>query len=187
MFENGWLGGCIPHTHPPRFAPACTDNNANQPIWLQYGVGSILSQLFWNNSAYCTCTVWTLHFKNKSSISKGGGSTPQTPFLGCATLFYLYVGVYVPHTPMHPKKATKQSIKSYSLRGNMTPHYFKLQILKLEDFYKFEIAKFIHKFTHNKLPCRFHHYFSYPSDLHTHSTWTPCVNIKYFSSSFLFC
>ena len=30
---------------------------------------------------YCTCTVWTLHLKNKSSIWKGGVSTPD-PLLG---------------------------------------------------------------------------------------------------------
>ena len=51
----------------------------------------------------------------------------------------------------------------------MTPHYFKLQILKLEDLYKFKIAKFkfMHQFTQNKLPSRFRHYFSHPSDIHT--------------------
>ena len=52
----------------------------------------------------------------------------------------------------------------------MTPHYFKLQILKLEDLYKLEVAKFMHQFSQNKLPCRFRHYFSHPSDRHTHST-----------------
>ena len=56
---------------------ARTNNNVsyhytNQPIWLQYDVGQILSQLFWNNSTYCTCIVWTLYFKNKGSVSKGG-------------------------------------------------------------------------------------------------------------------
>ena len=70
-------GGCIPHI-PPESAPACTDNNVsyhytNQPIWLQYDAGQILSQLFWNNNTYCTCTIWTLHLKNKGSISKGEG------------------------------------------------------------------------------------------------------------------
>ena len=39
MFENGWC------------APTCSDNNVsyhytNQPIWLQYDAGKILSQLF---------------------------------------------------------------------------------------------------------------------------------------------
>ena len=37
-----------------------------------------------HNSTYCTCTVWTLHFKNKSSVSKGWGVDPP----GCTTEFY---------------------------------------------------------------------------------------------------
>ena len=58
-----------------------TTTVSHQPVWLQYDVRQILSQLFWNISAYCTCTstVWTLHFKNKSSVSKGGGFDPRTP------------------------------------------------------------------------------------------------------------
>ena len=46
----GGGGGCIPHLSPGS-APARTNNNvsnhfANQPIWLQYDVRKILSQLF---------------------------------------------------------------------------------------------------------------------------------------------
>ena len=88
MFENVWWGE--EGVHPPWMPmPARTDNNVsyhytNQPIWLQYDGGQILSKLFWNNSTYCTCIVWTLHFKNKGLVSKGGGSAPQTP-PGCAT------------------------------------------------------------------------------------------------------
>ena len=75
VFENGWWG-CIPHI-PPGSAPARTDNNVcyhytNQPIWFQNDVGQILSKLFWNNITYCTCKVWTLHFKIKGLVSKGG-------------------------------------------------------------------------------------------------------------------
>ena len=49
MFKNGW-GGCIPHI-PSGSAPARTDKNVsyhytNQPIWLLYDAGQILSQLF---------------------------------------------------------------------------------------------------------------------------------------------
>ena len=49
-------GGGMHPPHPlPGSAPARTDNNVsyhytNQPIWLQYDAGRILSQLFWNNS-----------------------------------------------------------------------------------------------------------------------------------------
>ena len=75
--------GCISYT-PPGSTPARTVNNVSyhyydQPVWLQYDVRQILSQLFWNNSTYCTCTVWTLYFKNKSSVSKGRSFDPQPP------------------------------------------------------------------------------------------------------------
>ena len=82
MFENGWWEDASPHT--PESDPACTDNNvsyhySNQPIWLQYDVRQILLNLFQNNSTYCNCTVWTLHFKNKGSVSKGGRFPPPNP------------------------------------------------------------------------------------------------------------
>ena len=72
------------HPHiPPGSVPARTDNDVsyhytNQPIWLQYDVRQILSQLFCNNSTYCSCTVRTIHFKNKGLVSKGGGFDPLT-------------------------------------------------------------------------------------------------------------
>ena len=65
-------------------------------------------------------------------------------------------------------KALRIITKS-SLRESMTPHYFKLQILKLEDLYKLEVAKFMHQFSQNKLPCR---NFSHPSS--PHSFHSPC-------------
>ena len=68
----------------------------------------------------------------------------------------------------------------------MTPHYFKLQILKLEDLYKFEIAKFMHQFTQNKLSSRFRPYFSHSSDIHTPSTRhssTKNISLPRFSSA----
>ena len=79
MFQNGCWGDVSPHL--PGSAPARTNNNvySNQPVWLRYAVKQILSQLFWNNSTYCTCTVWTLHFKKKGSVSKGGGFRPRNP------------------------------------------------------------------------------------------------------------
>ena len=52
--------------------------------------------------------------------------------------------------------------------------------------FKFEIAKFMHQFTQNKLPSRFHHYFSHPSDIHTHSTRhssTKNISLPRFSSA----
>ena len=39
--------------------------------------------LFLCNSTYCTCTVWTFHFKNKGLVSKGVG------FRGCQNFHHL--------------------------------------------------------------------------------------------------
>ena len=39
-----------------------------------------------------------------------------------------------------------------TIRKSPTPFYGKLKILKLADLYKFEIAKLVHDFLHDKLP-----------------------------------
>ena len=46
-------------------------------------------------------------------------------------------------------------------RESPTPLYGQLKILKLSDLYKFEIAKLVHDFLHDKLPssCIFSHHF----------------------------
>ena len=41
-----------------------------------------------------------------------------------------------------------------------TPYYSKLNILKLPDLYKLEIAKFVHRFMHNTLPQSFSNFFT---------------------------
>ena len=53
---------------------------------------------------------------------------------------------------------------------NITPQYKKLQILKLDDLFIFEIAKLIYLFIHNKMPDRFKHYFTYSTDEFFYST-----------------
>ena len=85
-------GGNAFPTSPPESTPDRTDNNVayhytNQPIWLQYDVGQILSQLFKNNSTYCTYAVWTLHLKTRVLFQKGGGSTPLGAPLGIQSVF----------------------------------------------------------------------------------------------------
>ena len=35
-------------------------------------------------------------------------------------------------------------------KERISPYYYKLQILKLDDLYQFELAKFIHQYTHNQ-------------------------------------
>ena len=37
-------------------------------------------------------------------------------------------------------------------KERISPNYYELQILKLDDLYQFELAKFMHQYTHNKLP-----------------------------------
>ena len=43
-------------------------------------------------------------------------------------------------------------ISGDSIRESWTPFYSKLKILKLSDLYKFDIAKLVHDFVHDKLP-----------------------------------
>ena len=43
-------------------------------------------------------------------------------------------------------------------RHRVTPIFVCFQILKLDDLFKFETAKFMHKFMHHKLPSTFTDY-----------------------------
>ena len=43
-------------------------------------------------------------------------------------------------------------ITKTSPKDRISQHYCRLQILKLNDLYKFEVAKLMHQFTHNKKP-----------------------------------
>ena len=61
-------------------------------------------------------------------------------------------------------------ISKTKIRGKIMPQYYKYEILKLEDLYKFEIAKSMCQFTHSKLPLNFNHYFAYSSDVSSYST-----------------
>ena len=53
-------------------------------------------------------------------------------------------------------------------RERVSPWYYQLQILKLDDLCKFEIAKY--QYAHNKLPHCFCNYFANFSDSHHYST-----------------
>ena len=50
------------------------------------------------------------------------------------------------------------------------PRRYIYKILKLEDLFRFEIAKFMHQFTCKKLPTNFNHYFTYISAVSSHAT-----------------
>ena len=63
-----------------------------------------------------------------------------------------------------------------------TPYYSKLNILKLPDLHKLEIAKFVHRFMHNTLPQTFFNFFTKVGHVNTRTTrssnhnnlYTPC-------------
>ena len=55
-------------------------------------------------------------------------------------------------------------------RERAGPWYYQSQILKLDDLYKFEIAKLMYQYTHNKLSRCFCNYFANFSDSHHYST-----------------
>ena len=61
-------------------------------------------------------------------------------------------------------------ISETTYKERISPYYYKLQILKLDDLYQFELAKFMHQYTHNKLPIRFCNYFTYSSNSYSYST-----------------
>ena len=55
-------------------------------------------------------------------------------------------------------------------RDHVTPTYLKLQILKLNDLYLYEVAKLMHKHTRKKLPTSFSTFFAPVKAIHTRST-----------------
>ena len=71
------------------------------------------------------------------------------------------------------KKLHNKAIKIITktcLRERVSPCYYKLQILNLDDLYQFELAKLMYQFTHNKLPSRFCNCFAYFSDSYSYAT-----------------
>ena len=71
------------------------------------------------------------------------------------------------------KRLQKKAIRAVTktkYTESITPHYKKLQILKLDDLFIFEITKLMYLFIHNKMPDRFKHYFTYSTDVFSYST-----------------
>ena len=66
-------------------------------------------------------------------------------------------------------KAIKIITKTY-LRERVSLCFYKLQILKLDDLYQFELAKLMYQFTLNKRSSRFCNYFAYSSDSYSYAT-----------------
>ena len=54
----------------------------------------------------------------------------------------------------------------------ITPIYRRLLVLKINDLYKLETAKFVHQFSNKSLPASFEKYFNRTTFVHCHSTRT---------------
>jgi len=63
-----------------------------------------------------------------------------------------------------------RTITYYNYRCHITPLYKSLNILKLHDIYKLEIAKLMHKFHHEMLPTSFKDLFQKTAEIHCHNT-----------------
>ena len=61
-------------------------------------------------------------------------------------------------------------IAKTSTKDRISQHYCRLQILKLDDLYQFEVAKLMHQFIHKKIPDIFYQYFTYSNDIIKYST-----------------
>ena len=66
-------------------------------------------------------------------------------------------------------KALRNTRKTFS-KDRIFQHYCRLQILKLDYLYKFEVAKQMHQFTHKKLPAIFCQYFINSNNIFKYST-----------------
>ena len=65
-----------------------------------------------------------------------------------------------------------RAITKKRLSDKITPIYCRLQVLKINDFYKLEAAKFVHQFSDKSLPASFEKYFTRTTFVHRHSTRT---------------
>ena len=77
-------------------------------------------------------------------------------------------------------------ITKSKIKDRITPQYVHLGILKLNDLYNFEIAKFLYQYVHDMLPLQFNHYFTYMHDAHSHTTrnsTSKALAIKRFSTN----
>ena len=71
-----------------------------------------------------------------------------------------------------------------SPKDRISRHYCRLQILKFDDLYKFEVAKLMHQFTHKKIPDIFCKYFISSNDILKYSTHKSANYNLYFSQFF---
>ena len=69
-----------------------------------------------------------------------------------------------------PQNKAVKLISGAQWRDHVTPSYLKLQILKLNDLYLYEVAKLTHMHTHKKLPTNLSTFFAPVKAIHTRST-----------------
>ena len=63
-----------------------------------------------------------------------------------------------------------RTITKQKSSDRITPIYRRLQVLKINDLYKPETAKFRHQFSDKSLPASFEKYFTRTTFVHRHST-----------------
>ena len=79
-----------------------------------------------------------------------------------------------------------RAITKRRLSDRITPIYRRLQVLKINDLYKLETAKFMHQFSDKSLPALFEKYFTRTTFVHRHSTLASERNdcfLSHFSTS----
>ena len=118
-------------------------------------------------------------------------------FLSLDTLLLLYYVLIQPHmlyaitiwgSTCSTYKNRLRTLQSSAIRAianvrkmqRISPNYFRCDILKLDDLYRFETAKLIFQFTKNSLPKPFKHMFQQSS--HTHSYNTRSVTRKNYNN-----
>ena len=69
----------------------------------------------------------------------------------------------------------------------ITPIYRRLQVLKINDLYKLETAKFMHQFSDKSLPAPFEKHFTRTTFVHCHSTRTSERNDYFLPHFSTFC
>ena len=81
-----------------------------------------------------------------------------------------------------------RAITKQESSDSITPIYRSLQVLKINDSYKLEAAKFMYQFSDKSLPASFEKYFTRTTFVHCHSTRTSQRNdyfLPHFSTSCL--
>ena len=83
------------------------------------------------------------------------------------------LGTALPAYSIKLKRLQNKAIRiitKTSSKNRIFQHYCRLKILKLDDLYKFEVAKLMHQFTHTKIPDIFCQYFTSSNDIFQNAT-----------------